>query len=94
MAPGRWIRSRSPSACREASLLENARRYDEAIEQLRRVIAVDPNNYQAYWYLGHTYAANGQIDEAVAASEKAVALSGRAPGALGMLGLVYGPRRA
>jgi hypothetical protein len=28
-------------------LLENARRYDEAIEQLRRVIAMDPNNYMA-----------------------------------------------
>jgi tetratricopeptide (TPR) repeat protein len=26
-------------------LLENARRYDEAIEQLRRVIAMDPNHY-------------------------------------------------
>ena len=71
-------------------LLENARRYDEAIEQLRRVIAMDQNNYQAHWFLGHTYAANGQFDEAVAASEKAVSLSARTPGALGVLGLVYG----
>ena len=71
-------------------LLENARRYGEAIEQLRAVIAMDPNHYQAYWLLGHTYAANQQFDEAVAAAEKAVALSGRTPGALGMLGLAYG----
>ena len=71
-------------------LLENARRYDEAIEQLRAVIAMDPNHYQAYWILGHTYAANQQFDEAVAAAEKAVALSERTPGALGMLGLAYG----
>jgi TolB-like protein/DNA-binding winged helix-turn-helix (wHTH) protein/Flp pilus assembly protein TadD len=71
-------------------LLENARRYDEAIEQLNRVIAVDPNHYQAYWFLGHTYAANGQIQDAIAASEKAVELSERSPGALGMLGLIYG----
>jgi eukaryotic-like serine/threonine-protein kinase len=71
-------------------LLGNARRYDEAIEQLRRVIAMDPNNYQAYWFLSHIYAFNGQLDEAVAASEKAVSLSRKAPGALGMLGLVYG----
>jgi eukaryotic-like serine/threonine-protein kinase len=71
-------------------LLGNARRYDEASEQLRRVIAMDPNHYQSYWFLGHIYAFNGQFDEAVAASEKAVSLSGRAPGALGMLGLVYG----
>jgi len=71
-------------------LLENARRYDEAIEQLRAVTAMDPNHYQAYWVLGHTYAANGQFAEAVAAAEKAVQLSERAPGALGMLGLAYG----
>ena len=71
-------------------LLENARRYGEAIEQLRAVIAMDPNHYQAYWILGHTYAANEQFDEAVAAAEKAAELSARAPGALGMLGLAYG----
>jgi len=71
-------------------LLENARRYGEAIEQLRAVTAMDPNHYQAYWTLGHTYAANGQFAEAVAAAEKAVQLSARAPGALGMLGLAYG----
>ena len=71
-------------------LLENARRYDEAIEQLRAVIAMDPNHYQAYWFLAHTYAANKQFDEAVKAGEKAVELSERAPGALGILGLAYG----
>lgn len=71
-------------------LLENARRYNEAIEQLRGVIAMDPNHYQAYWILGHTYAANHQFDEAVAAAEKAVELSDRVPGALGILGLAYG----
>ncbi len=71
-------------------LLENARRYGEAIEQLRAVTAMDPNHYQAYWILGHTYAANKQFDEAVTAAEKAVELSERAPGALGILGLAYG----
>jgi tetratricopeptide (TPR) repeat protein len=71
-------------------LLESARRYDEAIEQLRGVIAMDPNHYQAYWFLGHTYAANKEFDQAIAASQKAVELSDRSPGALGMLGLAYG----
>src|SRR5262245_13896986 len=70
-------------------ILENARRYDEAIEQFRRVIAMDQNNYQAHWLLGHTYAAAGRFAEAVAASEKAAALS-RTPGALGFLGMCYG----
>jgi TolB-like protein/DNA-binding winged helix-turn-helix (wHTH) protein/Tfp pilus assembly protein PilF len=71
-------------------LFENARRYDEAIEQLRNVIAMDSTHYQALWFIGHTYAANKQFDEAVAAAEKAVAVSERTPGALGMLGLAYG----
>src|SRR6185436_14109424 len=71
-------------------LFENARRYDEAVEQLRNVIAMDSTNYQALWILGHTYAANEQFDEAVAAAEKAVEVSERTPGALGMLGLAYG----
>ena len=70
-------------------LLENARRYDEAIEQLRNVITMDPNHYQAHWFLGHTYALNKQFEPAIAASQKAVDVSQRAPGALGMLGLVY-----
>jgi tetratricopeptide (TPR) repeat protein len=51
---------------------------------------MDPGHYQAYWVLGHTYAANGQFDEAIAAAEKAVELSERTPGALGILGLAYG----
>ena len=71
-------------------LLENARRYDEAIEQLRNVIAMDPNHYQAHWFLSHTYAANKQYNQAIAAAQRAVDLSERGPGALGMLGLVYG----
>ncbi len=71
-------------------LLENARRYDEAIEQLRSVIAMNPNHYSAHWVLGHAYAANKQFDQAIAAAERAVELSDRAPGALGILGLVYG----
>src|SRR4030095_1418017 len=71
-------------------ILENARRYEEAIEQLRRVIAIDPNYYQANWYLSLTYLANQQIDQAIASSEKAVAVSGRAPAALGVMGLAYG----
>ena len=71
-------------------LLENARRYDEAIEQLRTVVAMAPDHYQAYWTLGHAYAAHGRFDEAIAAAEKAVDLSDRVPGALGILGLAYG----
>jgi TolB-like protein/DNA-binding winged helix-turn-helix (wHTH) protein/Tfp pilus assembly protein PilF len=68
----------------------NARRYEEAIEQQRRVIAIDPNHYQAHWFLALTYLANGQIDRAIATSEKAVAISNHAPAAVGVLGMAYG----
>jgi serine/threonine-protein kinase len=70
-------------------VLENARHYDESIEQFRRIIAMDQNNYQAHWFLSRIYADAGRWDEAIAASEKAVAIS-RTPGALGYLGMNYG----
>jgi TolB-like protein/DNA-binding winged helix-turn-helix (wHTH) protein/Flp pilus assembly protein TadD len=71
-------------------ILENARQYDEAIEQLGSVVALDQNHYQAYWMLGHTYACSGRFAEGVQAAERAVELSKRAPGALGILGFTYG----
>lgn len=66
-----------------------AHRYPEAVEQLRRVITMDANQYSAHWFLSQTYAANGQVEEAIASAEKAVALSDRAPGALAILGRSY-----
>jgi TolB-like protein/DNA-binding winged helix-turn-helix (wHTH) protein/Tfp pilus assembly protein PilF len=71
-------------------ILQNARRYEESIEQLQRVIASDPNHYGAHWFLGMSYVANHQFEEAIAESDKAVTLSERAPAALGVLGLAYG----
>jgi TolB-like protein/DNA-binding winged helix-turn-helix (wHTH) protein/Flp pilus assembly protein TadD len=71
-------------------VLSNLRHYDEAIEQLRRVIASDPNNYMAHWFLGLACSHARRFDEAISASERAVVLSGRAPGALGVLGMCYG----
>ena len=71
-------------------LLENARNYNDSIEQLKRVIAVDQNHYQAHWMLSNVYAFNKQFDEAIVMAQKAVDLSNRAPGALGMLGMIYG----
>ena len=71
-------------------LLLNLRRYEEAIEQQRRVIGIDPNHYQAHWFLALAYLANGQNDHAIATAEKAVAISNRAPAALGVLGMAYG----
>jgi len=75
---------------RRGFILTNARRYEDAREQLRRVIAIDPNYYEAHWGLALNCFANKQVDEGINEAEKAVAVSGRAPAALGVLGLAYG----
>ena len=71
-------------------ILTNARRYEESTEQLRRIIAIDQNHYQAHYALAVNYIANNQVDEGIDEAEKAVAVSERAPAALGVLGLAYG----
>jgi TolB-like protein/Tfp pilus assembly protein PilF len=71
-------------------VLEMARRYDDVIDGLSRVIAQDPNHYQAHMILGRAYAAKVQLEEAIATFERAAVLSKRSPGALGYLGMSYG----
>jgi eukaryotic-like serine/threonine-protein kinase len=52
-----------------------ARRYDEAIEQLRKTLAMDPRFYYARWTLGETLQLKGQLREAMAEYEKAAELT-------------------
>ncbi|HEV8384293.1 MAG TPA: tetratricopeptide repeat protein, partial [Candidatus Acidoferrales bacterium] len=51
-----------------------ARRYDEAIEQCKKTLEMDPEYRAAYWYLGLTYEQKGMHDEAVGALLKQVSL--------------------
>jgi tetratricopeptide (TPR) repeat protein len=56
----------SPAAGRlVASVLYNARRYDEAIAQSRRVLERDPEVHSAYRELGRAYLAQGHCEEAL-----------------------------
>jgi eukaryotic-like serine/threonine-protein kinase len=57
----------------------NARRYDEAIEQLRRTVELDPNYPVTYWILGLLLRKTGCYELAIAEGEKAVKLSGGSP---------------
>ncbi len=66
-----------------------ARRYDRAIEQLRRTLEMDPNFSRAHWYLAMAYEQVGRHEEAIAESQKAVSLSGGDPAVLGQLGHGY-----
>jgi tetratricopeptide (TPR) repeat protein len=56
-----------------------ARRYDEAIEQLRRTIELDPNYPVTYWILGPVLRKTGCYELAITEGEKGVKLSGGSP---------------
>jgi TolB-like protein/tetratricopeptide (TPR) repeat protein len=62
-------------------ILFHARRYDEAIRELR---SDDPD----HWYLGMALIANGQPDEAIKVLEKALG-TGRKPAVMGVLVRAY-----
>ena len=50
-------------------------RIDEAIEQLRKTVEMDPTFDLTHWFLGQAYENNGQLAEAIAQYEKAVQLN-------------------
>ncbi len=56
-----------------------ARRYDEAIEQLRRTVELDRNYPLTYWILGLLLRKMGNYEFAIAEGEKSVTLSGGSP---------------
>ena len=55
------------------ALAERQKHYDEAEEQFRKVLAIDPNNSMTLNYLGYMQADRGvKLDEALAMIQKAV----------------------
>jgi TolB-like protein/DNA-binding winged helix-turn-helix (wHTH) protein/tetratricopeptide (TPR) repeat protein len=81
----------SPGAGRDLGwVLFNARRYDEAIREYRSALAIEPDNAYTLWRLGFALSLKHQSQEAIAVLERAVTVSDRAPGNLGVLAAVYG----
>jgi TolB-like protein/Tfp pilus assembly protein PilF len=74
---------------RLAWLLYHARRHDEAIRELQTVLAADPENVQALWFLGFALIEASRLDDAVRTAEKAVAVWDRNPAALALLARAY-----
>jgi tetratricopeptide (TPR) repeat protein len=70
-------------------------KYDIAIDHYHKALAMDPNYYWTHWHLGMAYVAVSRLDEAIAAGEKALALSGGNRTVLGLVGLaqVFAARR-
>ncbi|MCI0721610.1 MAG: tetratricopeptide repeat protein [Acidobacteria bacterium] len=56
-----------------------SRQYDQAIEQSRRTLEIDPNYHGAHWVLGQAYEQKGKHDEAIAELRQAVVV-GNNPG--------------
>jgi TolB-like protein len=62
------------------------RQYDQAIEQLQRVIGTDANFAQAHLYLGLAYEQKGMFEESIAEFQKGSSLSGGDPRMAAALG--------
>jgi tetratricopeptide (TPR) repeat protein len=67
-----------------------ARHYDRAVEQVQRVLEVDPNYPLAHFVFGQTRTMERKFEEAIPALRKAVELYGGAPMVMGWLGLALG----
>ena len=61
----------------------------EALAHGRRGVELDPNSYLAQWCVAQALGSAGQLDEAVAAFDRALAISGRHIWALAGLACVY-----
>jgi TolB-like protein/tetratricopeptide (TPR) repeat protein len=70
-------------------MLFQSRRYDEAVQELRGVLAVRPNDAAALWYMGFVRVAQNRPKDAIPMLEKALVISKRSPGVIGVLIAAY-----
>jgi len=96
LAWGRRGRELDPLAVSGTGLgwiLINARSYEEAIREMRSVLAVRPDDSGAMWFLGFALIANGQAKEAIPVLEKVLAVSDSSPAVMGLLVRAYAQSR-
>jgi TolB-like protein len=70
-------------------ILFHARRYGDAIRELRTVLAARPEQAVPLWYLGFALIEHGQAEEAVRVLERSASVSDRNPVVLGVLVRAY-----
>jgi len=66
-----------------------ARQFDEAIEQLRKAIEMEPSFFRAHLFLARAYQQKGMYNEAFAAYQRAMQLETDGDEAIVMLGHLY-----
>jgi TolB-like protein/DNA-binding winged helix-turn-helix (wHTH) protein len=71
-------------------ILNVAGKRDEAITELRQVLATNPGYLWALWRIGSVYASKSMFQDGIDALEEAATLSGRSPSILGTLAETYG----
>ncbi len=70
-------------------ILFHARRYDDAIRQLRSVSALHPDSAGTRWFLGFALIGGGRPQEAILELEKTALMMHRSPGSLELLATAY-----
>jgi TolB-like protein/Tfp pilus assembly protein PilF len=70
-------------------LLFHARRFDDAIRELRSALAIHPDDARTHWVLGFALILKGQPKDAVTVLEKTMSLMKASPGSLELLATAY-----
>ena len=82
-------RSTEPSEYDQAVELVNAGDYGRALRMLERVVEKEPGNADAWNYIGYSHRNMKQLDKALEAYNKALALNPKHKGAREYLGELY-----
>jgi TolB-like protein/Tfp pilus assembly protein PilF len=86
---GRELDPLAVSGAGIAWILFQSHRYDEAIRELRSVLAVQPDNATALWYLGFALLAKNQPGDAIPVLEKTFSVSNNSSAVIGVLIRAY-----
>jgi TolB-like protein/Tfp pilus assembly protein PilF len=70
-------------------ILFHARRYDDAIRELRTVLTIRPDSPMALWFLGFALIGAERFDEAIQVLERSASVSDRSSAVLGVLVHAY-----
>jgi len=86
---GREMSSEAETALEAGVAAYKAGRLDEAVEQLKRGVGIDPLAYRLHFHLGLLYGKKGQVYEAISELETAVEINARHFPAMKNLAILY-----